>query len=409
MEASAIGASSRLRLLRAVVAFVVLAGLCAIPRFGQRENEGSADTIDSDVYLEMAEVFAGQRPDFDRDRVHAVPHHYARPLLSFLASVPRRRWPARDVPVFMSTIDIAAAAAIATLLFVAMPGWGATAVPWLPSVLFLTGFVQLDWGYHLLTDTLGLALAFGCALYASRMLARADTTRRGAWSVQLVLLMALSSLAFLARETAWVAVVAAAWTATATVARTRRLALRPMLVCLVMIAGVVPRLWYCNVWHISGHPFVIPARLLAEPRYLFDFLVKLAVCFNLVWVVTAIGWQRTPRSAVPDVLVGWTLGAALYMVAGYFANSMEGTGYPLRMCYVACPLLFLLAARTFEPPVASGRPAGLATAMCVGWLGLGLMGLWLDPGTSPYRSSDVVRTLWSRLDPTFVDAQPPIR
>jgi len=75
---------SSISLARAFSVFLLLAALCSIPRFGQRENEYFPAVSDSDLYLEMARVFAGQAQGFTAEWVASQPHHYNRPCFRFL-------------------------------------------------------------------------------------------------------------------------------------------------------------------------------------------------------------------------------------------------------------------------------------------------------------------------------------
>src|SRR6266536_836310 len=193
--------------------FVLLAALCSIPRFGQRENEHYPGVSDSDLYLEMARVFTGDASGFTAEWVAWQPHHYNRPLHSFLAGWLGKCAFGGNLRVAFSVVDILAAATLAWVFWRQVrryrPEWK---LAWLPPVLFLTGFPQLNWGYHILTDTLGLAMAFLTGEFAERIIANASQPQPALrWLGQVSLLFALSSLAFLARETAWLAVVSSAW------------------------------------------------------------------------------------------------------------------------------------------------------------------------------------------------------
>ena len=153
--------------------FLLVASLCALPRFGQRENEYAPDISDSDFYLDMARTFAGDQATFTPGNAAWQPHHYNRPLVPWLVGHLGKSCLRGNLRATFSLLDILAAAGIALMLKTAIerhrPAWRFT---WLPSVLFLTGFPQLNWGYHLLTDTAGLATALLSALYAAWLIQR---------------------------------------------------------------------------------------------------------------------------------------------------------------------------------------------------------------------------------------------
>lgn len=77
---------SAARYLSLALLFLAIAALCSIPRFGQRENEGLPVVLDSDAFLDMAQVFSGEAEHFRPDWVTILTQHYQRPLLSLLAA-----------------------------------------------------------------------------------------------------------------------------------------------------------------------------------------------------------------------------------------------------------------------------------------------------------------------------------
>src|SRR5690606_23837804 len=82
-------------------------------------------------------------------------------------------------------------------------------------------FPQVNWGYHVLTDTLGLATAFLSALAAAALIEWGSSARArpGAFALGLVGLLVLQALAYLARETGWMVPVVVAWLLAARVRR----------------------------------------------------------------------------------------------------------------------------------------------------------------------------------------------
>src|SRR5688572_25005177 len=146
--------------------FLMIATAASLPRFGQRENERERMRVvsDSDLYLEMARVFIGDQPRFTREWVDWQPHHYNRPLLPFAAGWVGAYLLGGNVLAAFSFINIFLATLAAVLLMRYLreqrPDWK---LYWAPSVLFLTGFPQINWGYHILTDTAGYGTAIPMA------------------------------------------------------------------------------------------------------------------------------------------------------------------------------------------------------------------------------------------------------
>ena len=380
------------RVGRTLLLLGALALLAAVPRFGQRENEGAAFS-DSDYYLDMAAVFAGQAEAFEASWArpgHPGGHHYARPLLPWLAGHlgsalggHRRAFSALNVLGAWSV-----AAALYLVLLGAAPG---VRHPWLPSALFLTGFPQVDWGYHVLTDTFGYATAFLASLLAARLVTGGAKPRTDAGlPLALAGLFALQAAAFLTRETGWFTpvVVVALLVGGAVPRRRRRLA---AVVLVVTAFAYLPE----AVW-LARHdlrPVAIrfaPGAWL-DPGYVADFLVKSAVAFHLVWALALVGALRGGLRRVPPVLWGWGVAGLLYMAAGYAHNSLDGVGYPLRLTYALFPVVYVLAAGGLEAVVerrgrgalASGRRHRLAALLLVALnVGVGVAGTSLDRGRS---------------------------
>ena len=75
------------RTMAAGIAFLAIAAVCSVPRFGHRENELLPSVSDSDFFIDMARVFTGEAAAFNPRWVALAPHHYNRPLLSYLAGI----------------------------------------------------------------------------------------------------------------------------------------------------------------------------------------------------------------------------------------------------------------------------------------------------------------------------------
>ena len=360
-----------------VAMLAVVAVVSSIPRFGQRENVGSA-LSDSDYYLDMATVFAGDKPAFDPTWSNAEyfgAHHYTRPLLPFLAAGVTRVVPGLSLPHAFSLVNVLAAWMLASALYGLLvriaPG---LRYPWLPPALFLTGFPQMNWGYHLLTDTLGYATAFAAALASWALL------ERGRWRpLAFAGLFVLQSLAFLARETGWMVPVAVGWLVVC-LPRERR-GFGGAVLATVLLAYLT-RVLYANLAGVTSIsiPFAIDVWL--DPGYVLDFAVKSAVAFNLAWLLAAWGARRGGIRAVPDVIVAWGLAALAYMAAGYAHNSLAQIGYPLRLTYALFPLVFFLAARGLEANARGSRALLAALALVALNGAISVTGITLDSGES---------------------------
>ncbi|MBW3535481.1 MAG: hypothetical protein KY453_09745 [Gemmatimonadetes bacterium] len=365
----------------------------SLPRFGQRENEGAA-LSDSDYYLDMAEVFAGEAERFDARYSapgHPGAHHYGRPLLPWLAAGLDPLLPGGARAAFSLLNLLAAWAAALALTFhlsQAVPG---LRHPWVPGALFLTGFPQVNWGYHLLTDTFGLATALVACLCAAALLrwhARERPLPLDARVVgALAGLFALQALAFLTRETAWIGVVAVAGlVASGVLGRTPR---RPSLdlrfgaaVVAVLLAAKLPHALYMARFGLEGVPFAFAPAVWLDPGYGLDFLLKSAVAFHLAWPLALLGLRRGGLARVPPVLVAWAGAGLLYMAAGYAHNSLAGIGYPLRLTWALFPLVYALAWRWLEDAAPGRRLLGAALLAVAVNLAVGVAGTRLDEGRS---------------------------
>ena len=232
-----------------------------------------------------------------------------------------------------SIVQVCSATVVAILLFQLIrrykPDWKH---PWLPSVLFVSGFPQLDWGYHILSDGLGLATAFATAWYAATLIERsADRGQTLSWTFHLWGLWVCSSLAFLARETGWFAVVTCAYLISRRRTNSSRVLYRCALVFLVLLVGKIAHTMYSHHFHLSGVPLGFSVATLLTPYYVLDLLIKTAVCFNLAWIFAAVAFWRQRGRGTPEFVIGWTIAAVLYIGLGYAANNFNGIGYPLRM------------------------------------------------------------------------------
>ena len=238
-----------------------MAVVASVPRFGQRENDGSA-LSDSDYYLDMGSVFAGDKPAFDQtwsDAGYFGAHHYSRSLLPFLAAVVVRAAPGVSLPRAFSLVNVFAAWVLACALYGLLARIAPDLRnPWLPSALFLNGFPQMNWGYHLLTDTIGYATSFVAALAAWAML---EWDRRRL--LAFVGLFVLQSLAFLARETAWMVPVVVAWLVMRGLPSERRRF--GVAVLATVLLAYLPRVLYAKLAGVTSIAIPLSPRRVAGP------------------------------------------------------------------------------------------------------------------------------------------------
>jgi hypothetical protein len=376
--------------------FLSIAVICSLPRFGQRENENLPSVSDSDRYLEMARVFTGQQRQFTPEWASEHAHHYNRPLLPFAAGWLGKTLLFGNVRAAFSLINILSAAFGAFLLFIYLrrhcPEW---TLAWLPSVLFLTGFPQLNWGYHILTDTIGYGTAIATAVYGDWLVARASEFRNPRYFLHLLGLFCASATAFLARETGWFAVIAITYVAYVHFPHSPSRRLKLGLILAVILLGKVPQTVYSAVFHVHGVPLKSSISSLMNLRYLLDFIVKTGVCFNFSWLLGLSGawiWLRSHRPH-PPLLVGWAIAALLYAGAGYYVNKIEIIGYPLRLSYAVFPILFFWVTGLFELRVPPPKRLTRALQFCVLQFLVNLLGVFLDPGRIGVSATDVFRSL----------------
>lgn len=369
----------------------LLAAAAAVPRFGQRENP-SDPLSDSDYYLDMAEAFAaGGAASFDSTWTtpgHPGSKHYTRPLLPLLAAGLDRLAPV-GVRAAFSIVDVLAAWTLATALFLFLRGSSpGLRHAWLPSALFLTGLPQINWGYHILTDTLGYATAFLSALGAWALLRRrADAGRiePAVW-LGLVGVFGIQAVAYFARESAWMAPVVVGALMLAGPPGGRRFA--GIVLAALVLAALPHALWVGELGVERTAIPLLPNRLLA-PDYLLGALGRSLLAFHLMLPLAILGAARSGLRAAPPLLLAWSVAALLYMAAGYAHNTIGIVGYPLRLTYALFPLVYFEAARGLEA-LRFGAGARAALVLVVVNASVGVAGVALDP-TSGVRATAPLR------------------
>ena len=381
--------------------FLAIACVSSLPRFGQRENEYATVTSDSDVYLDMAHVFLGDAPAFNPALIPGRPHHYGRPLLPFTAAYLSRYLLHDNLRAAFSVVDVLGATLVAFLLFVWMEQFAhGERFTWLPSVLFLTAFPQIDWGYHILTDTLGFATAFAAAFYAAWLIGKTDDSESmpaSRWTLHLLSLAGLSSIAFLARETEWFAVITAGFVVVVSPAAARLRARRTLIVA-ALVAGEVPRFLYTRHFALGGVPVWSNAHMLVSPAYLLDWFVKTGVAFNFCWFAAlggAVAIWRKRDWTIPAVIVGWSIAGVLYMLDGYRVNSMDYSGFPPRLAFGVFPLVFWMVRRCFVDWVKPRWQTQAVVAFCVLHAATSFLGVALDGAKGRITILDLVHNFTS--------------
>ncbi|MGH7542530.1 MAG: hypothetical protein ACREK7_01200 [Gemmatimonadota bacterium] len=377
---------------RMVLLLGIVAAAASIPRFGERENERLARS-DSDYYLDMAEVFSGEqeRPDPRyADPVRPASHHYIRPLFPFLAGQVGHGLLGGDHRTAFSLLNVLAAWAIALLLYhlvaTRRPDFDQ---PWVPGLLFLISFPQLNWGYNILTDTMGYATTLAATLAAVHLVdlhgARPSIPLRTRLS-WLGLVVVLQVLAFLTRQTAWITVVAVAFVLLSRRTwRTNPVFAFGLLGALVL--AKLPHSLYVGWAGLEGLSIPVRPAMMLDPWYIADMLVKSGVAFHIAWIPALIILGRNGFQRVPDVVLGWSVGALLYMGAGYLHNSNDMIGYPLRLTFALFPLVLPLAAAFFET---RDRPRLALGAFAIAYAAISLLGVHLDPGRGQIRVFDLL-------------------
>lgn len=379
--------------VRHLLFLALIAVLAAIPRFGSRENPASVAS-DSDYYLNMALVFAGEAEAFNP--AAAAPgssgsRHYARPLLSLLAA-PLVRLGVSPA-LALSSISLLSAWTVSAALYLLLIRSLGLGLAWLPPALYLTGFPQVNWGYHILSDSLGYATAFLASLAASAFLHWKRTEgpfhpdpRLG---LALVGIWFLQAVAFLARETAWFTLVVVIMMVLKESQLRRRKAPALALVVTLLLAKI-PHKIYVTITGVEPVRLPFAPEAWMDPVYIVDFLSKSAVAFHLAWLVALMGLCSRGLRPLPNVIFGWGVAAALYISAGFAVNSRLGIGYPLRMTYALFPLVYILAAqaigsRSWRAPAKTQAAVLLVAANAA----VSLIGVALDPGTSVILAPDL--------------------
>ena len=381
--------------IKILILFTVVAVLSSLLRFGNRENNLSV-LSDSDYYLDMAQVFMGQKVEFNHDFLMDAAHHYNRPLLPFCAGLLGHYVLNNNYPAAFSIINILSAIFIAYLFFLIVNSlYPNVKYSWFPSLLFLTAFSQMDWGYHILTETIGLAFAFGTCYLVYNLICQIE--KKGLESnknylyykdwrlyLNIFLLFIIQVLSFFTRETALFVFVFLAYITVKR--RLYRWKYVPLVVLLfsVFIIAKIPHSIYAQIYntHIPKISFVFSA--LIKPKYILDSLVKLGLAFNISWLIfiPAIYYLKKGKlENVHEFIIGWTLAALGYIAAGYLHNSTLTFGYPLRMFFSLFPLFYLFVIELFEKKFSPSKIVYILGLFFIFHVSISVFGVLLDSGS----------------------------
>jgi predicted DNA-binding transcriptional regulator len=366
--------------------FLIVAILCSMPRFGQRENANLPGLSDSDVYLDLARVLTGEKTGFSSDSL-LRPHHLSRPFLCFLAGWTSKLIPGVSLGAGFSIWNILFSTLLAWLLWRVLETWNSDSpLNGLPSVLYLTSFVQMNWGYHILTDTAGFATAMLVMYMVDQWLRRVENGEIHSLSqivARLILLWFLSSIAFLTRETGIFSIFIVVIYAFKFL---RKGLLSKHLVLLgwiggSILAGKIPHLLYQKIYKTVGVPLALDFSHLFNAKFFFDAAAKSAVSFHFAWLIifwTLIKHWRGIR--FPTLLIAWLLACLIYIGGGYFVNSLIHFPYPLRMTFSLFPLAYVLVVYFFSTIKSDEKRFWSILVFLVAHIGVSLAGIYFDPG-----------------------------
>lgn len=353
--------------------FLLLAILVSLFRFGERENE-NFPLSDSDAYLDMAMTFAQEKESFDSYLVQEKIWHYNRPGFPFAAAVVHHFFPTISYRSAFSLINVLSAWGMSVLLFFIVRQKNLLETFWLPSCLLLVSFPQLNWGFHILTDTSGLFLAFVCGYLVTEIVF--DRQYAGAGSF--VLLYVLAVAGFFLRETTMIALVmSVVYTVYAFFSGDRRWR-RAGICTLVILAARIPIMVYAHYFGFHGpHITLYPDH--ANPLYWLDFLLKSGVAFHLGWLAALVGFSKNRDGVLIPFMLAWCAGALLYMAAGFLHNSLQ-LGYPTRMTFSLFPIVLVFATRGLEWLTRPKWRNAAMVAFFVAYSGISIAGFLFDPG-----------------------------
>jgi hypothetical protein len=379
-----------------LILFVLVSMISSLLRFGQRENNIPNVESDSDYYLDMAQVFVGEKAEINKAFFKSNEHHYNRPLLPFCAGLLGHYMLNNNYAAAFSIINILAAIFIAFLFYIIIRRLYPTILyPWFPSVLFLTAFPQMDFGYHILTETIGLAFALGTCYFVYNLICSIEKKETENdmsyayykdWRVyfNVLLLFLIQVLSFLTRETALFVFIFLVYL---TIKRKLYHWKYLPLVCflyIVLIIAKLPHTLYAQLYGTHIPAIGIDIKTLTDPRYILDAIVKLGLAFNIAWLVILPAFYFLIKGkwiSLHEFIIGWSLAALGYIAAGYLHNKMIPNGYPLRMFFSLFPLFYLLVISFLEKIFSPPRLNYIIGMFLILHVGISVFGVILDSGT----------------------------
>ncbi len=380
--------------IKILVLFTIVSILSSLLRFGQRENNLAVES-DSDYYLDMIQVFMGNKEEFNKSFFVTNEHHYNRPLLPVCAGLLGHYFLNNNYPAAFSIINIISAIFIAFLFYIIINRFYPKIVySWFPSLLFLTAFPQMDFGYHILTETIGLAFALGTCYFVYNLVCRVESKQSANdklysyykdWTVyfSIFLLLIIQVLSFLTRESALFVFVFLFY-----IVVNRKLykwKYLPLVVVLfsVLFVAKIPHLFYAQFYHTHIPEVSLNLSAMIDPKYIFDTFFKLGLAYNISWllIIPAIYYLwKGKLTRVHEFIIGWTLAALGYMAIGYLHNKMIPNGYPLRMFLSMFPLLYLIIIEFLEKKFSPPKLFYILGLFLILHVGISVLGVILDSG-----------------------------
>ena len=379
-----------------VIFLALVAIICSLPRFGQRENE-SLKLSDSDYYLDMSKVFVGMQHEFSEEYRNAgdLPHHYARPFFSLIAGLLGHYVLNDNFRAAFSIINIISAWIISLLLYILLLEYRPDLrYPWLPGLLFLIGFPQINWGYHILSDTLGYATALGSSylvLEVCKSVSDHSKINVGPRTLLLISVLFLSqAIAFATRQTGWIAVIVA-FTVLIKDGYLVRYKSFSFILIMTMFLAKIPHSLYMAHYGIDGMSIHLVFAKVLNIWYLFDFVVKSAVAFNIAWVVIPFALIFI-TNRIPSLFQGWTIAAIMYIVAGYVHNQISGNGigFPLRMTYALFPIIYVMNIDFIEQKIPERYLSRCIIVFCIMFSLINFCGVLLDSAKGKITIKDLL-------------------
>ena len=347
----------------------------------------------------MAHVFSGEKETFNKAYLERKEfHHYARPLFSYCAA--KITSLGLSLRTSFSVLNILAAWIIAVIFYIGIVvNLPCFQYPWLPPFLFLTGFPQLDWGYHLLTDTFGYGFSIIVIFFMDMLFIYASnhefSHKKKQYILGILFLFILQSLAFFAREIAWAAVIVAAYFFLKHLITNKKVSYFYLITIITLILAKSFHQIYCHIYQFSPPKLhFLNFSALFNYKYILDFFIKSGFAFNIAWPFVFIyffKFRLNGLKKIPDIFIAWTIAAVLYIGAAYSHNAFgHGYGYPLRISYALFPLIFLFTTYTLT---SFKHKKIIITFYLIFSLLINITGVLLDPNTPNVTYENILKKI----------------